>query len=127
MSHESKLLLSVLVSSAITSQVLNLWFNGSIFVRPRTWVDKHAPELVAELAGCPLCLSHWIAFVGMYLAAQFMGTDAPVFQSITTTLAYWLLTACGANIIYYKLFHQEDPVPEPGVYPLFKEADDAAK
>lgn len=121
MSHESRLLLSAIISGAITAQIMNLWFNGSVFEGPRGWVAKYAPLSVSELMTCPLCLSHWIAVAGMYLAAAYLETEASVFKTTPAILAYWLFTACVANLVYYKFFHHEELPGDPLLAAYYKE------
>lgn len=54
------LLVDILAVALAVWKLVDTWFNRKILERPRLWCIKRT-GLVADLAGCPFCISVWFA------------------------------------------------------------------
>ena len=57
--HGLDLLLYTAVSALACWQILEIWRHGSIFDRPRAWLEVHEGFFV-DLLLCMFCLSNWV-------------------------------------------------------------------
>jgi hypothetical protein len=53
----------VATSALFNWAAVEAWHHGSIFAKPRAWLEAHDPALWVELLQCPFCLSHWTALL----------------------------------------------------------------
>jgi hypothetical protein len=67
-----------LILALAASAAVDLWFNGSILAGARARVEA-SEGLVAELLGCPFCLTHWAAAAVLALFVL-PGTYFPAFM-----------------------------------------------
>jgi hypothetical protein len=64
-----------------TWQTVETWAQGSIFERPRAWMQAR-PGLLSDLLLCEYCLSHWVAAAWTILVFVYVSRCTPTWELV---------------------------------------------
>jgi hypothetical protein len=99
-------LLELLGCVLASHAVLTVWFEGSLFARPRAWLEAgRERSWLAELLGCRLCLGFHVSVLValIYLVPGLVFADPRPWQ-----LPVWAMATAGAvDFVFGKREYQQ--------------------
>lgn len=112
----------VVVAVLAVYRVTRLVTGDYITETPRRWLQRHLPEKLAYLIGCPHCASFWIAIPVSWAAIFHMGVSFPG----NRWLWVGMLTLAGSAVAgqLSNLEHYEDLGTVDGTQPAAGVADE---